>query len=148
MATYECSEHETYLIIQAAIEQKQAVNSTTHMSMFDLLTVFAEKCKISQSEVLNKWMIALDSDNMSPFEANLHTDVAVKDLEMASLQENTINHLQAHLIIDKETVLDRKSPASSRSRSGSSGFDSSEEVKDMEKPKKNQSSFSAMVGNV
>jgi len=94
----------------------------------DLLAVFADKCRISYSEVFNKWKIVLDSENMEPFEANQKSQSIIERLEQIDLNEKTLKMLQAHIILNKQTILDLNSPASSRS-GGSQGSYGSKDSK-------------------
>ena len=140
LATYECSEEETYLLLQAAIKEKEFEKQSQQVTLHDLMSIFIDRCKISQSEFLNKWMIALDTSSMTPFTENYKSKVAIESLEFTTLNEYTFNMLQAHILVDKETVLECNSPGSNRSRGS---FDSFDEPQDSKNNTPKSSSFFA-----
>ena len=155
LASYECSEAETYQLIQTALSEKaedKDDQSDLRIQFTDILLAFAENCKISQSEALNKWYITLDNEQLEQIDDTTASNVADQKLDLVAFNDSLLNSLKASVLIDLETMLDCNSPASARSSSRSCSHsrgskrsksnDSMEEVKE-EKEKPATSSFLA-----
>jgi len=75
LATYECSQEETFALISAAV----ADSPTQIPKLLDLVLIFAKKCKFSHSERLKKWAIS--------FERNFCENQVVSQETLNALEE-------------------------------------------------------------
>ena len=99
VATYDCSQEETYaLIALSAI-------TTRRPTPFDLLVKFVKKCKVSHNENENLWKIFLGSNFSENVPSIFFIDAAINNLlEEAKAKEKACKKLRCNVLVNGEHV--------------------------------------------
>ena len=99
VATYDCSQEETYALIALS------VMTSRRPTPFDLLVKFVQKCKVSHNANENLWKMFLESNFSENIPSVFFIDAAINNiLAEAKAKEKASKNLHCSVLVNGEHV--------------------------------------------